>query len=304
MPGLRGTLKNLAERVLAASPLLRLARKHRAGQCVILAFHNIVPSRQPTLGDRPLHLPLDDFERFLDALIATHAVVGLDHLEAPAADGRPRAAITFDDAYAGALRYGLPALVARNLPVTIFVAPGLLGRRACWWDRWSDPETGLNPQFRQTALQRFDGDDDAIARWALATSHAPGSSHEGCQIATEDELRSIASGPGVTLGAHSWKHQVLTAIGPEELRAEMEQPLAWLRERFSTARPWVAYPYGLTSAEVRRAAERAGYTLGFRVSGGWVASVPDHRWDLPRWSVPYGVTKRGFVLRTAGVVDD
>jgi hypothetical protein len=94
----------------------------------------------------------------------------------------------------------------------------------------------------------------------------------------------------------------LTDINAADLRTEMEKPLAWLRERFACARPWLAYPYGLSSQPVALAAERAGYTLAFRVSGGWLPSVHEHRWDLPRWSVPSSLTTRGFILHAAGVI--
>jgi hypothetical protein len=37
---------------------------------------------------------------------------------------------------------GIPELVRRGLPATVFVAPALLDQRAFWWDRLANPTTG------------------------------------------------------------------------------------------------------------------------------------------------------------------
>ena len=303
MPGLRGLLKGVAEGLLAGSPLPRIARKRHAGHCVVLALHNIVPNGHRVAGDRPLHLSVSDFERFLDMLTATHTIVALDELDASAAGDRPRAAITFDDAYAGALHRGLPVLASRQLPATIFVAPGLLGRPACWWDRLADPTVGLDAHIRDTALRRLRGEDSAIMRWAATTGLRASSITESFRIATSDELAVAARQPRITLGAHTWDHPNLTELRAAELTKELEQPLKWLRENFQSARPWLAYPYGMTSPAVAQAAKQAGYALGFRVSGGWITPGQDS-WTLPRWSVPSGLSARGFVLHAAGVLGD
>jgi peptidoglycan/xylan/chitin deacetylase (PgdA/CDA1 family) len=304
VPSVRSVLKSAAERILAGSGLPRFARARHSGQCLVLAFHNVIaPGHRPS-GDRPLHLPADDFERFLDALVATHDVVALDEIESPRNGRRPRAAITFDDAYAGALRLGVPALAARGLPATIFVAPGLLGRDACWWDRLAEPLGGLDARVRDDALHRRRGVDDAIMQAAADKRPPARAPAPEWRIATVDELEFVAARTGVTLGAHSWSHANLTALSAAELMAEMERPLAWLRERFHSARPWLAYPYGLSSPEVAQAAERAGYAFGFRVSGGWLTPASGDRWSLPRWNVPAGLSEQGFVLHAAGMIGD
>jgi peptidoglycan/xylan/chitin deacetylase (PgdA/CDA1 family) len=301
MTGLRGGAKGLAERLLADSGLPALSRRRYASRCLVLAFHNILGPGQIPRGDRPLHLPLPVFEEFLDLLTASHDVVALDALDGPPSGARPRAAITFDDAYAGAIRYGLPALAARGLPGTIFVSPGILGRPACWWDRLANPTTGLDPSIREQALGALRGEDDDVTRWALASGRVLAAAAE-FRIATEGELDSAANQPGVTLGAHTWSHPNLATLSPDELALEFERPLRWLRERFLSTRPWLAYPYGITSARVAEGAQRAGYVLGFLVTGGWVNTSKDAPMHLPRWSVPAGLSRRGFILHASGVL--
>lgn len=300
----RRNLKLSAEILLVGSGVAHVGRRWHAGSCIILAFHNVLGPGRPPVGDRPLHLPLEEFERFVDRLATTHDIVALDGIRSRGDGPRPQAVITFDDAYAGAVQFGLPALVARGMPATVFVAPDLLGRPACWWDRLADPGTGLGAATRAYALDVLRGEEKRILH-STEGGHPPTDGGlDDCRIATEAELAIAASLPGISIGAHSWSHPNLARLSPSELDLELTQPLAWLQERYSVARPWLAYPYGLSSPRVEAAARQAGYALGFRVSGGFLTPPATGRMDLPRWSVPAGLSERGFVLHAAGVIAD
>src|SRR5678816_2862632 len=100
---MRKALRGAVEFAMVASGLPVLGRRRRRGDTLVLAYHNVVPDGAEAFGDRSLHLPLSRLRQQLAALEATHEVVSLDELETPARTERPRAAITFDDAYAGAL---------------------------------------------------------------------------------------------------------------------------------------------------------------------------------------------------------
>src|SRR5687767_3308253 len=129
------TVKTLVERVAVGSGVVRLGRRWRWEQTLVLAYHNVVPEGEARAGDVSLHLPFADFRRQLDAISETHDVVPITALgePPPPSTRRPRIVITFDDAYAGALTCGVDELVKRRMPATVFVAPGLLGSVA-WWD--------------------------------------------------------------------------------------------------------------------------------------------------------------------------
>src|SRR5207237_1432026 len=109
----RATLKACFEAGLVRSGVPALNRAARARRALVLAYHNVVPDSSPGFGDRSLHLPRGLFIRQLESLLATHTVVPLEQvLDAPVAGRRPRAAITFDDGYRGAVLLGVAALVA------------------------------------------------------------------------------------------------------------------------------------------------------------------------------------------------
>src|ERR1700676_5517616 len=85
------------------------------GKRLILAFHGIIPDGEAPAGERALFVAQRDFGRYLDMLVAEADVAPLDRIDEPG-DGRPRVAITIDDAYRGAVSVGVRELAARSLP--------------------------------------------------------------------------------------------------------------------------------------------------------------------------------------------
>lgn len=304
------SLKRLTEVVLARAGPAQWARRRHGGRTVVLAYHNVVTDGVAASGERSLHLFQTSFARQLDALERTHDVVSLESCLEPSDDStRPRAALTFDDAYRGALEHGLEEVVCRGLPATVFVSPGLLGNRVTWWDRAAQASGGtLEPGLRERAIGEFGGEHDAVTRWleqteALGSLPEPASVSTSIRTASIDALTRAARMPGITLGAHGWSHVNLTSLDPPELRDELERPLRWLTDRFEAFVPWLSYPYGRYDPDVERAAAEAGYAGAVRLGGGW---VPDGgRLDCyatPRVNIPAGVSLDGFALRVSGLL--
>jgi len=298
-------VKRAVERALVRSGLAGIAARHAGFRTLILAYHNIIPNEQSPAGDRSLHLPLDTFRRQLDALENTCQVIPLPDAflpEVPA--GRSRVVITFDDAYRGAVTCAVEELAQRGLAATIFVAPGLLGDQTLWWDEaGAGLPDGLDPKLREGALQGCRGEASEARRWlvqqgvVLRPELLPAARSAGV-----DELaHAVELHPGLKLGAHSWSHPNLAAVPNASLADEMRRPLEWLRAHFARATvPWLAYPYGLESPAVRRAAEVAGYVGGLRVSGGWLPRGAQPSFAIPRMNVPSGLSTDGFLLRVSG----
>jgi len=300
------TMLGAAKRFGEALPLLarvdRVARWAHRRRTLVLAYHNVVPAGDRLPGDRSLHLPQGAFAAQLDALLATHDVIPLSALYEEPRGGRPRVAITFDDAYRGAISLGVAEVEKRGIPATVFVAPGLLGATT-WWDRLADQRTGaVAPEIRAAALTMHMGRAERVmAAFGPGVTSLP----SWAGIATSDEVREAAAKPGITLGAHTWSHPNLTRLEPADLAEELERPLVWLSDLGRRAIPWLAFPYGLTSPAVARAAAAAGYTGALRIDGGWLpaaSAAHDLRFDLPRLNVPSGLSLAGFRLRAAGLL--
>lgn len=287
------------EAALARSGAARLLGS-RPGS-LVLAYHNVVPEGSPREGDASLHLPQRSFAEQLDILIRTHDVVPLDTLmrPAPRRTGRPRAAITFDDAYRGAVTAGVTELAKRGLPATIFVAPAFIGGRSFWWDAVCPAED--REVFRQQALEDLGGNDSQVRAWAKERAVTELVPHPDNRAADEGELRTALGSPGITLGSHTWSHPNLSRTEGLALMEELVRPVTWLRERFEGVIPWLAYPYGLSSPAVEDAAATAGYTGALRVAGGWIPDGSNNPFALPRLNIPAGLSPDGFHLRMRGM---
>jgi len=265
-----------------------------------------VPDGAAATGDAPLHLPRARFAEQLDELCRSHEVLPLERVleDGPRLHGRPRAVITFDDAYRGAVTAGVEELSRRGLPATIFVAPGLLGGGPFWWDvvAGSAAPPATTGAWREHAVHELEGRQDQVLRWAGETGLPSRGVEAHATAATEEELHAACRHAGITLGAHSWSHPNLARVAGAELERELHAPLAWLRARFPMTVPWMAYPYGIASAAAVRLAEAAGYHGAVLVDGGWVRPGGGDRFRLPRLTIPAQLTGDGFLLRSSGLV--
>jgi len=217
--------KTLLESVLVHGGIAGLARRARRGRTLVLAYHDIVPDHCAPVGECSLHLPQRAFAAQLDLLRQHCEVVPLDAILGPLPrSARPRVAITFDDAYAGAVTAGVDELRARRLPATIFVSPAFIGGQAFWWDDLvSPPRTTLETAVRERALDEFRGIDAAIRIGLAAVScdRMP----PFARAASEEQLRQVSVTPGITLGSHSWSHPNLSRLAERELVDELTASL-------------------------------------------------------------------------------
>lgn len=298
--------KRIVEAGMIAARLDRLAGLRVAPSGVILAYHNIVPRGQRAVGDLSLHLEQERFSDQLDFLLETHDVVSLDELMDSdwSSASRPRAALTFDDAYEGALTAGIEELERRGLPGTVMVAPGLLGAPT-WWDQLAPRGGGPLPdRVRDHCLLGLRGRNRDVLAWArsegLTLSELPA---HACP-ASEARVLEAGRRSGIALAAHTWAHPNLARHSHEECRDEYARCRQWLTERDVRYSDWLAFPYGLYS---RDAAELAAtrFRGGLRVSGGLAwrngrATAP--RGVLPRINVPRGMSLNGLRLRLTSVL--
>lgn len=302
---MRHALKRSAEKLLVGSGLARLRRAGIEGERLVLGYHDVVSDHEEPAGDRSLHLPRSRFAEQLDHLLRVHRVVPLHRLleEGEERDRPVRipVAITFDDAYHGAVTAAVEELAERNLPATIFVSPALLGGKPYWWDLLSTMDRPLPRGLREEAIERLSGETSRIVEWARRRGHQISTPPSPLRSATEQELREAARVPGITLASHGWSHRNLTTLDEQELSGELEKPLEWLRRRFDAVIPWLAYPYGRFSPRVERAAEATGYEAAVTIEGGRVEKSRQRRFGVPRFTVPAGLSIEGFELRTSGV---
>lgn len=126
-------------------------------------------------------------------------------------------AITFDDGFRNFHEYAFPILRAYGLPATVFVVSGYCGGR----NDWPTQVSGV------PVLE--------LMGW--------------------DALAEIAE-QGIALGAHTVSHPLLTAIGEEQIEAELENCRLAIERRTGRRVETFAYPYGAANGKVRNAVGR------------------------------------------------
>lgn len=308
MPGaVRSLAKQAAEKAAVGTGLCALVRRSRWDATLVLAYHDVVPDDAAPAGDTSLHLPRARFADQLDMLVEHYQVVALEELGSPRPEGSPpRAVITLDDAYRGAVTAGVEELVDRGLPATIFAAPDLLGGQTLWWDVLAPRGGSLHPRLREHLLDELEGRQQAIFGWSGRQGRRSDTMPSHATTASEVELVEASGQPGITVGSHSCSHPNLARLDREEITAELRRARDRLRSMVGDSWiPWLAYPYGRTSEAVRRAAEHTGHVGALLVEGGLARGSledPDARFAVPRVNVPAGASREGFLLRAAGLV--
>jgi peptidoglycan/xylan/chitin deacetylase (PgdA/CDA1 family) len=297
----RRLVKQTIELAMSSPPVAWMTQHRVRGKRLILAYHGIIPEGQAPAGERTLFVTQRDFASQLDMLAAEVDVVALDRID-DQGDGRPRVAITIDDAYRGAVNVGVRELAARSLPATIFVAPGRLNNHVFWWDALAHENAKLDEKIRRHALDDLKGDDERVRAWA---EHAQIPSRDTlpdyAQTATRAELAAALRFPGITLGSHSWSHRNLASLEIDEIATEVRGSHEWLRGEFGDkVIDWFAYPYGLESPQARVAVAEAGYAGALRIDGGWHRPTDVSPFARPRFSVGAGHSLAGIRVRLRG----
>lgn len=117
---------------------------------------------------------------------------------------------------------------------------------------------------------------EALRAWAGVGAPA----RESHRTLTAAELGSLASAPGMSIGAHSVTHPVLATLAPVEQRRELADSRAALAQQVGRAVTSAAYPFG-TADDIDAATPAAARSVGYRLA---VANIPEAAW---RWNDPH-----------------
>lgn len=121
---------------------------------------------------------------------------------------------------------------------------------------------------------------------------------------TWDQLRSVASLPGVGVGAHTYWHPDFrherSRLEPEAFAAfvatQLARPRTLLYNKLGMQVRYLAWPYGIQDEALQRQAKESGYTAAFAL-GERHASASDSIFALPRFLITDAVGVRGLLAR-------
>ena len=171
-------------------------------------------------------------------------------------------------------------------------------RRAIWWSsvkRLSQVDEGTRASFLRALRIRF-----GLESWQCFDEGKP-SFCRRFGLLTCAELRELAAA-GMTIGAHTLSHPMLSQAPAELARAEITESRARIESALQQ-RVWAfAYPFGdpqSVTPQVLAMAQEAGYEAAFlNFGGGLGTDLPPYA--LPRVHVTAGMSLAEFEAQVSG----
>jgi len=267
----------------------------RKDEFAIITYHRVLEKPDPDYGFA-FGIRLSVFERQLAMFHRFGSVRPLDEILDRIEQGKPLPprciALTFDDGYRDVLTRAWPLLLRYKLPATLYVAVDALERGFLWPDvvqaaiqrtrsnhlvlealkaspprafEFSDPRQRLMAVWRLNALLTDLSNEkkQELLReltWKLLRVSPEEIPFPGLML-TWEELKELAAG-GMTIGAHTVSHPILTRVSQEQAQQEILQSRQLLEERVGIPVRHFCYPNGRAqdfSPEIERMVEASGY---------------------------------------------
>ncbi|WP_201403841.1 polysaccharide deacetylase family protein [Kaistia sp. 32K] len=296
----------------------RLFAPMARGSGAILMFHQVRPALRSAFQPNA-HLEVTP--DFLGKVVREIQAAGIDIVDLDEATRRlaePRPArrfvvLTFDDGYRNNYTEAYPVLKALGVPFTIYVATGFVDRTDVpWWDAIV-ALIAETPRFRiRIGSREFDLPTETLREKRDACRLV---ASELCQVGEDeqrqaidraareygldtrlmvdremldwDEVRTLASDPLVTIGAHTVGHYAIAKLDSARARREMAESRDRI-EAMTGMRPrHFAYPYGSPSTAAEREfylAADLGFTTAVTTRRG-VVDADSRLTALPRISI-------------------
>lgn len=262
----------------------------------ILTYHRVAePESSPRLNPRMISATPAGFERQMRFLAKKYRAVSMSDVLAALQQSRPlppRAVlITFDDAYCDFGEIAWPLLKKHRLPATLFVPTGYPDRpeKSFWWDRLyrafaQTSETTCvlaplgdlplhTPETLQQSLRQAQNYIKTLAHAEAMTlvdricAQLDSKPDTRKSVLSWPELRQLAN-EGVTLGAHTVTHPIMTQLSPEDVRFEIAQSQSDLQREIGTTLPIFCYPSGGHDDSIVALLQEKGFRLAFTTLDG------------------------------------
>jgi peptidoglycan/xylan/chitin deacetylase (PgdA/CDA1 family) len=233
----------------------------------ILAYHRVNDDADPFFPS----LPTETFARHMAHVAETHAVLPVEELVDRLQRGtlpRNALAITLDDGYKDNLTHAAPVLSRLGVPATVFVATGCIDTgKPTWFDRLAmavklSPCESLPTPWDETLslatvasrlhtleallgqLKRLPEDDFTRTLDALVSDLGePDPALFAGLMLSWDDVRALPR-LGVSIGAHTVTHPILSRLTPDRARVEIEESRRMVELGCGRAPRAFAYPNG------------------------------------------------------------
>ena len=266
-----------------------------AGKVVIFGYHriaaNIAPAEREAIEG--LVTSAETFRRHVELILGRYDVLSLDKAAA-VLRGEPArravAALTFDDGYRDVYEQAFPVLRKFGLPATVFVVTGRIGAsqaldhdRLYWFVRRAQarglslhvPLIKAGLSHDQAALCCAEVDPTRLCNRLV---HLPLTLRESVVSCLEEflgggeeppsdysaldwEMMREMGNAGVSFGAHTDNHAVLTLEKEATIEREIRRSKQLLEEHLGRPVRHFAYPNGQYNTAIRKAVAREGFEV-------------------------------------------
>jgi peptidoglycan/xylan/chitin deacetylase (PgdA/CDA1 family) len=307
---------------LARDWLVRKWRRRTVPHGVILMYHRVA---RPQADPWKICVSPANFAGHMRELRAMADVVPVQEVTQRLRSGRrarPVAAVTFDDAYLDNLTHAKPVLERHDVPATVFVPTGWVGRsRPIWWDQlthavleapelprtldfdipglrvvWRDLDLDPGTRAGQQARQRLyrdiwaqlrvlnDIDREAALDRLLAVLETDGGAVRDVRAMNAAELHALVDGGLVQIGSHSVTHPSLPNLTSADKAWQIEESARQFCELTGRRPSLFAYPYGDLDQESVDLVRASGYTTACSIREDLVWDGADPL-TLPRLAI-------------------
>jgi peptidoglycan/xylan/chitin deacetylase (PgdA/CDA1 family) len=261
-------------RVSASGFLPRLLDHSRARRAVTILMYHAVARSRPLVPDWCL-LPEPAFVRQMQYVKAHFEVLPLSDAVTRLHDDsitRPTAVITFDDGFQNIHDVAFPVLRRLALPATVFLNTGFVGSDETIWfcrvvramthtDRktllWQGRRYSLqDASARRSASVRIQerlkqlrpddlvGELEQIETRLGRSSGGSAAGDEHWRVLDPASIRRMAASGLIEFGAHTDTHAILTRVGPDRARREIERSIRMTSDLTGRPCDLFAYPNG------------------------------------------------------------
>ena len=268
-------------------------------QVAILLYHRVCPKQYTWCREA---LNPSAFEKHLTYLCSNFEILSLDELgqlinQDKSLPGKA-AVITLDDGYRDNFLYAYPILKKYHIPATIFLVTGHIGSNELIW-----PDK-VDYIIENTTVEQLDTEE--LGSYRLESTHARRHAKRTCirtlktmsptrrglsienllnaarvsfpidsdrdSLLSWDEIKEMSNN-GITLGAHTVTHPVLTGLDPEQARWEIIESKKIIEQELSKKVTCFAYPFGEPNdfnSTVIKTVREAGFNCAVTCKPCWV----------------------------------
>ena len=283
---------------------------------VILTYHSVID--YPLEFDIWTHMPLRIFEEHMEYLSHKAHVISLHKLASGLKSGnlpKNSVAITFDDGFANNFTHAYPLLCRYELPATIFLSTGFIGRNRLFWPERIAYQV-MKTQKRNVHIldQNFSIKNSSERRYACNALRDLIKTLSGTELEREltiiedtlevdydyndplfqewlplswNQIRQMSSGGLIDFGGHTVDHTILSSLHPDKASTQISLCRKMLDENLLSQTKMWAYPNG-TSADFNDShkvmLKNHGFSFIFTTMGEYL-SANSNLEQLGRWGV-------------------